>query len=402
MNSKSTKALSPEDLLRRLSLSKFLLKEGKLALERHGTYSHGLATSLFQDATEIFLLTVGMHRNVDLGQNPSFVAVLNKIVALVPIVVHHKYTLLRLNKARVMFKHEGLTTLDRNEVITFAENVTNFLTDVCATELGIDFTGVSLADAIGHRRTQNWISQAESELEAGNIDKALQKASGAMTIYLAHSFRHDPAFKKSRHRRHHWMFPSPRKLYTSNPSIEVRDRNSNLLSKLIQFAKWANEYIEISSDRVHLLARGVDVSAFDKFGAITPRALVMPDGHIRVAEIDAVDSPTVDDVRFCIDTVIDTALALRNNRPPETLGTQYSPLRIPVTCNTNIIVNPQMSELEHIREASLGETLEVHPDFQHFPDSNYLPIIQDGDVAFVSKDCVEQPSIDSVEDANAS
>ena len=113
---------------------------------------------MLQDAAEAFLRILASHRGVNVHQNQSFSQVLGEVVNQIPTVSQYRIDLGHLNSARVMFKHQGLSALQRNDVIVFAGNVANFLTDACRVEMGIDFATVSLADAIGHRRTQNWIA----------------------------------------------------------------------------------------------------------------------------------------------------------------------------------------------------------------------------------------------------
>ena len=158
-------------LLRRLTLPKFLLKEAHRAVQRPGPHSHGLATSILQDTNEAFLRILAVERGVNVNLNEWFSKVLGDVATRIPSVTQYRAGLVHLNNARVMFKRQGLSTLQRNDVIVFAGNVDAFLTHVCKAELIIDFVTASLADAIGHRRTQNWIAKAEHAFAAGDFDE---------------------------------------------------------------------------------------------------------------------------------------------------------------------------------------------------------------------------------------
>ena len=71
----------------------------------------------------------------------------------------------RLNTARVGFKHEGLD-VSATDAGAFLTNVEAFLSEVCQQELQVDFATLSLVNAIGHRRTQNWLEKAREALRS--------------------------------------------------------------------------------------------------------------------------------------------------------------------------------------------------------------------------------------------
>lgn len=383
-------------MLHRLTLPKFLLKEANRALLGSGPYAHGLATSILQDAAEAFLRILASHLRANVHQNSSFMEVLGTVATQSSTVSQYRVDLGRLNSARVMFKHQGLSALQRNDVIVFAGNVANFLTDACRAEMNIDFATVSLADAIGHRRTQNWITMAEDSFDKGDFNDALQRASGAMAIYLAHSNAHDSAFDDP------WPL-SPFVSFDLNPNSYLFEEgrppiDPEWLSNMSQFARWAQSRIDDIYDRMRLMARGVDMGAYDKLIAIAPRPILMANGLVRFRDGPAPGTPTADDVRFCIDTVIDAALALRINRPPPAERSGAPPTKLSVTREAEVIVDPDAESPEIIRRAREGESLEASSRPRLPLDGDYVAILQDGDIAFVSKHCVEAASPASSED----
>lgn len=384
----STNHIDP-NLAQRLSLPKFLLREANRVLERPGPYSNGLATSILQDATESFLRTVAIQCRVSISPKQSFSEVLGKVAHEIQSVAEHKVVLTRLNNARVMFKHDGLSASERREVIAFAANVESFLTEVSAAELNVDFTTVSLAGAISHRRTENWIEKAEKALDARDFEGAVQNTSGAMAIYLSHHTRHDPEFRKS------WTRSPLQKFRTSGADLlhqqifEGNSPNLQLLTDLADFANWAQDQIERTTKRTLLMARGVDVSAHEKFNAIAPQAFVMGNGHVRFIATSPDSSTTAENARFSIDIVVDTALALRSNRPPETYPRRESSAKVIVTRTCDVIVHPSVSPPEVIREVSEGEILDVSKENETGLKHEYFRILQDGDDAYVSSECVE-------------
>ena len=336
-------------------------------MQRTEPYSHGLATSILQDAAETFLRILAAELGVNVHANESFSKVLGDVGAKIASVTHHRASLSLLNSARVMFKHQGLSAVQRNDVIVFFGNVESFLTEVCKAELNVDFATVSLADAIGHRRTQNWIEKAERALSAGGFDDAVKCASCAMAICLADGYNETPRFNRLR------------------PAAGFYSTDG--LGSIDDFANWTKAQLAHIDDRLSFMARGVDLASFDKFTAITPRAIIGGDGRFRFVSGFAARSRTADDARFCIDLVIDVALVLRNNRPPSRWQRNAPKSKVKVIHQAEIIVNTRQNPPEIIRIAEPNEFLDSPADEPFSVDGDYIAVLQDGDVAYARKDC---------------
>ena len=175
--------------MQRLALPRFLFREGERALGRQGAYGHALGTSLLQDAVEAFLRVLVDVRHINVGANAPFNKLLGDVSTEFEVVRGYRATLSNLNNARVAFKHHGLSVPDQGDASTFLVNVRDFLTDVTHEAFGVDFASVSLIDAIGHRRTQNWLRKAEQALTDGEHEEAMCQVAGAFAIYLAHRTR---------------------------------------------------------------------------------------------------------------------------------------------------------------------------------------------------------------------
>ena len=374
-------------LLYRLSLPKFLLKEARRVMQRPGPYSLGLATSILQDAAEAYLRILAVHLQLKVHAKQSFSEVLGIVAKEIPSVEQYRAALTQLNGARVMFKHQGLSTVQKNDVIVFAGNVESFLTETCRSELNLDFATVSLADAIGHRRTQNWIAMAEEAFESGNFDEALERAAGAMCIYLAHSDAHDYSFDDfwSLSPNAHFDF----ELHGKGMTFDDQDGNRAWKNAIGDFARWAKERIDNTQERVRLMARGVDVGSYDKFRLMAPIATLLADRSIWLQKRQFSAVASGEDVRFCIDLVIDSALALRSNRPPAPALATGPTVEAKVIDEVDVLVNPDGKSPEIIRRAEPGEILECATGSDPYGDREHLAILQDGDLAYVLRGCVE-------------
>ena len=66
-------------LIRRLSLPRFLFREARSALHHPGPYSGGLATSLAQDSVEMLLRILAEYGEVEIGASEPFDKLLHKV-----------------------------------------------------------------------------------------------------------------------------------------------------------------------------------------------------------------------------------------------------------------------------------------------------------------------------------
>lgn len=368
MDSDTNGSLSEHELHRRLSLSRFLFKQAQRVLQRPVSYSWGLATSLLQDSVEIFLRVLAAHYKIEVDRFEGFDKLLNKVGdgEGLECVGGHKAGLNRLNTARVVFKHEGLS-VDARDVQGFVSNVDAFLTEVSDKVLKIDFATLSMADAIGHRRTQNWLAEAEVAHAAGLYAEAVECAAKALAVYLWHSDEADAA-------------------------IQVRPTFSRY-SGTFDFEPWARDNIISTRRRLDLFTRGVDVASYDRFLTLTPRLRVSFWGEIEQVGQAAADA-TNEVARFCIDFVVDSALALRDSRVlrprRSTHDSNETRVRVKTCCDIVATTGPGTPEV--IREAQPGEELlVVSTKSFRFRNANheFVCVEEDGDVAFVSKNCIE-------------
>ena len=127
------------------------------------------------------------------------------------------------------------------------------------------------------------------------------------------------------------------------------------------------------------------MNAFDRLNAISPLPTITRSRELRFISNKSRYTVTIDDVLFGIETVIDTVLTLQSNRPISRLDLTTSIIELIVTQDTDIIVYPLEDSPEVIRRAMKDENLKGVPASQQKPVEKYVPILQDGDVAYVSQ-----------------
>ena len=221
----------------------------------------------------------------------------------------------------------------------------------------------------GHRRTQNWLDKASEALRTEHYTESVEHSAAAMAIYLDHRDSHrgertDPPYY-----------------------IDIGSR------ELGAIADWVLEYVEPIRARLDLVSHGIDVVSYDKFEVLTPATFVGRNGSVIQYKPNTMPAFTRDDARFCYDFTVNSALALRDIEMPAGIQRDTYSARACVTSPCELIVHPDTDPLEVIRVVQPNEELLIAPQRYRriFPPdhSEFVPIIQDGDVAYVRRDCLE-------------
>ncbi len=374
----SPTSLPRPDLVRRLTLPKYLLREAQRTLQRTEPYSHALAVSLLQDATETFLRVLVEHGRINVNDRASFEKLLEEVTKKFPTVGEHRAALSRVNRARIAFKHHGLKFPDLEDASTFLANVREFLVEISREILDVDFESVSLSDTITHRRTKNWLRNAEQALTAGDYREALRCARTAFLIFITHRERRSQMFGRSGGRISYSRLQSP----FGPQGFEGNHHLAN-------FVDAVQQNIVTIGERLDLLANGINLPAYDRFMLLTPNVILTINGKDHCTWSGRL-SANSDDARFCIDFAIDAILTLANGMPAMYPSDPESPAaRVVHECK--ILVWPETDSTEPIRTAKPGEVLQISSVNVEGESGGrkFLPVLQDGDVAYVDSEYVE-------------
>ena len=296
------------DVLRRLALPRYLFGEAERVLSRPGPYSGGVATSLLQDAIEALLLLLAQESKVGVTERETFPGLLQKVGETNPSVLGHSAPMLRLNKARVGFKHQGIS-VSREDASIFAANAGAFLAEA-SEALRVDFWSVSLIDLVGHRRTQNWLHQAEEYVSKGKYQRAVLCAAKAAAVYLDYRGSLPMGFERE-------LYAVP----TGGAPLSWPHRYSEFAEEdLAEFSARVGTSLNRLQTYLTLIARGIDIADYRRFQAVTPHVSMSEAGTFAVAwgprhypvlgvsEADAV---------FSINFVVDMAIRLQETAPQQ-------------------------------------------------------------------------------------
>lgn len=362
-------------LIRRLSLPQFFLRQARVALQRPGPYSGGMATSLLQDCVETFLRILSEHGRIDVGVSTSFDKLINNIGEKFASTLEHRALLSRMNKARVAFKHHGIL-VPSEDALYFSQGVETFLSEMSLEILNLNFESVSLISAIGHRRTENWLHKAQNFSGSGKLKDSLECAAKAFAIYTTAMSMNRLKFTSSR------MMLSTLDFFAMDHRID---------SSLGEFTRSVKDNLEQIYSYIDLIMTGVNLSSYRRFRALTPSVQLTVAKTLYVYwGFSSPSNLSKEDAIFCIDFVVDSALQIRDNFIPDwddrkiDKATQSAI----VEHDCDVIVHPSENPPEVIRTAYSDEELLITSNHLSGEMSEYVTVLQDGEPAYVRSDCI--------------
>ncbi len=174
-----------------LLIVKRLFVEATKFAEQTDPIAAGIATSLLQDAIELYLWTLIKERNIQVKENDGFVIYLQKLHEG-GFRVPSKARLLELNKARVNFKHYGNLPAPA-EAAKHRDYVEDFLREAMKPDFGIEFDDLSLADLVADPEIKEHLRSAEKHLKSGSTTDAAIELAKARTLAFEIMNRYMPA-----------------------------------------------------------------------------------------------------------------------------------------------------------------------------------------------------------------
>lgn len=283
--------------LQQVVLCRALYAEAETYLARNDGVHIGLAVSIAQDAVELFLRAIMKDRPVSGQKVPDdFVKCMDYIDAAanddVTKYVPFRAKLIELNKARVAFKHYGLTP-DRADSRRLLGYVEDFFERASETFFGVRFSDLSVADLVTSSGVRGRLKEAESSLR----DEDLQRALGLSAEAIDVATRELVALLSPRSSR--WP-----------PSSSTRSADADL-----QFARELEECLEdavAGSERVTImLALAVNIGELVRFESVVPELRRDFGGSYTWEFVQDTSAFTVSDAAFAVDFATKFALAVQ-------------------------------------------------------------------------------------------
>ena len=257
------------------------------------------------DSVELFLQLASEYLNAG-SAHPGFMDYWDILSKKLGRAIEQKESMRRLNKARVSLKHHG-TFPSQLDIESFRGSVTSFFNDNTPLIFGVAFEDVTLIEYVNPESSRNKLKDAEEDLKKGDTLTALGKTGIAFAEMI----------RDYETRKRNIFYDSPfyfgRNL-TSHSSISMGFIDRGFLSpdrKLAEFIDRVKESITAMQEAIKILALGLDYRKYSKFRQLTPHVVTVATGDYMIMPTFQKETvPSVDDARFCIGFVVESALAL--------------------------------------------------------------------------------------------
>ncbi|MDP2836374.1 MAG: hypothetical protein Q8N97_05275 [Methanobacteriaceae archaeon] len=213
-----------------------------------------------------------------------------------------KGTIEQLKDARVNLKHQGHLIHDM-DIEKHRSAATSFLNENTPLIFGIQFFEVSLVNLIQCNEVNESIKNAENMLQETKLDEALDNTALAF-FYLIYDYenRKKDVFGKSP-----FFFGNPLSIQSSF-SMGLSNTGFREFSSIGGFVDKTKESLEDLSDAMKILSLGIDFRKYAKFKMLTPEVI---DSHPPNIIRNQKFMPNKEDVEFCINFVIESAITLQ-------------------------------------------------------------------------------------------
>ena len=211
-----------------------------------------------------------------------------------------KISIDRLNGARVAFKHHG-TPPSKSAIEGFRTSATNFFEENTLTVFDIEFSDISLIELVKYQATKNSLEEAQKMLKENKIEDSLDKVALAFAQLID-----DYESKKRDEFGRSPFFFGESLTFLSSFFMDIRGNLGEFIDKV-------KEAIEALQDSVKILSLGLEYRRYAKFQLFTPIVLRMTGGKYEIQRIErgSKGTPSAEDVQFCIDFVVESAIALQ-------------------------------------------------------------------------------------------
>lgn len=216
----------------------------------------------------------------------------------------------RLNDARVQLKHHGHHP-SKFDIQDFRTNARTFFEENTPIVFGLQFADISLIELVKCEAAKNSLKEAD-KLKGSKTEDALDKVA----IAFAQLIDDYENRKKDEFGRSPFFFGEP---------SSFTDYFMKFDNEMGSFVTNTNNSIRALQDSVKILSLGIDYRKYAKFRLLTPIIIRIPFGtyNLQRIRLGYNVTPQTEDVQFCIDFVIECAIALQefdfSLQPSETM-----------------------------------------------------------------------------------
>ncbi len=285
--------MNTEIIQKKLAIVKLLYNQG-VQQSRYTGHSSSFSILSFHDSVEMFLKYLCQLKDVNCS-NLNFMEYWVKFPGLTL-----KEAMRSLNQQRVNLKHKGILVSEL-EIDFCLVNTTEFFKQNTKPFFGVDWTEISLASLIKFEETKKYMQKATLAFNNSNREACIENTALAFNS-LVHEFESN---KINVYGLSPFTFGTRSKL--ADPS------KLNLEStRTVEYLNQVNRSIKELQETMKIVAMGINFSEYSKFRLLTPIITRIRDQHL-VAELMNEKNWSLDNCKFCIEFVINSALNLQNS-----------------------------------------------------------------------------------------
>ena len=284
-----------ENILKRLAFIRYLFN---LAVEQSHRPEPMCSSAIltFHDSIELFLQLGSEHLCISKKSN-NFMEYWQLFKDEKNLELGQKISMRRLNNARVGLKHHG-TLPAKLAIDDFQINVANFFDENTQLVFSVNFFEISLIELVESEKVKNSLLEAEEELTKGEYENSLDKVALAFR-QLIDDYEDR---KRDEFGRSPFFFGGS---LTFVGSGYIGDTMVKMIpDEIIQS-------IEALQNAVNILSLGLDYRRYAKFRLLTPIVMRFIGGKYSIQRINVKKEVTEEEIRFCINFVIESAVLLQ-------------------------------------------------------------------------------------------
>ncbi len=192
----------------------------------------------------------------------------------------------------------------KSTIHDFNERVAIFFEENAQLIFYVKFSDISLIELVECQASKDSLKEAKKDLSENKIPESLDKVAIAFA-QLIDDYEHK---KKDRWGRSPFFFGQNMR-FLGSFSLDIKRSN-----RLAEFVDTVKESIEAIQDSIKILSLGLDYRKYARFRLITPVIIRIPGATLKekyIAQRIEKTETIPEDVEFCIDYVIESALALQ-------------------------------------------------------------------------------------------
>jgi hypothetical protein len=254
------------------------------------------------DAVELWLQLASEVCDVGASQ-PAFMEYWELLAPkLPPEGLSQKQSMRRLNKARVALKHQGTFPSDL-DIEAFRATTVSFFQENTPLVFGLDIDEVSLLEFVNPDKSRELLKEAQALVSAGETVEALDKVAVAYAEMLED-------YEDRKRKDYASPFDFGPSLTFHSSSFMKLSRRTTEERKFADFVDKVRESLDAMQGAIKTLAFGIDYRKHSRFKALTPHLVRVMSGDWHIQRRRDSEERSADDVKFCIDFVVESALAL--------------------------------------------------------------------------------------------